>query len=307
MRKLLFLMSISLVFCGDAYAVEVPADGVHRTYYEDGSIRTEADYSNGKPHGIFKEYYPSGSLKLEYEYRQGKQHGFAKTYYESGALQRNLKFESGKVEGIAKDYYADGTLKEETDYKNGRKLGLSKEFDVAGALLQQTRYLEDVSSQTVRAPFAKHLPQDWVGSDEEFDEAVLAYYKNREAQPTPEVLLSKEELEQFFTMSYKSGSLWTELIIDEEAYEPVPFPMSGTGTIATTPVQALVKSGVFKEYYENGALKMEVDFESGMGRSYSEDGSLKLEGTLEDIGFNVVLESLAQRGYKIDGKEKVYY
>ncbi|MDP7028224.1 MAG: hypothetical protein QF380_07445 [Candidatus Marinimicrobia bacterium] len=64
--------------------VEMPeGNGINKEYYEDGTIKEEVSYSNGKLNGIFKEYYEDGSLKSEGNYHNGVMDGIIKEYYPS--------------------------------------------------------------------------------------------------------------------------------------------------------------------------------------------------------------------------------
>ncbi len=44
-----------------------------------------------------KEYYEDGTLKAEWSYRNGKPEGTARTYYKGGALKGEGNFEGGKL------------------------------------------------------------------------------------------------------------------------------------------------------------------------------------------------------------------
>ena len=62
--------------------VEMPeGNGINKEYYENGTIKEEVSYSNGKLNGIFKEYYEDGSLKSEGNYNNGVMDGIVKEYY----------------------------------------------------------------------------------------------------------------------------------------------------------------------------------------------------------------------------------
>ena len=64
--------------------VEMPeGNGINKEYYENGTIKEEVSYGNGKLHGIFKEYYEDGSLKSEGNYNNGVMDGIVKEYYPS--------------------------------------------------------------------------------------------------------------------------------------------------------------------------------------------------------------------------------
>jgi len=71
-----------------AALVEIPEgnglpeeNGVNKEYYENGTLKEEVSYSNGKLNGIFKEYYEDGSLKSEGNYNNGVLDGIIKEYY----------------------------------------------------------------------------------------------------------------------------------------------------------------------------------------------------------------------------------
>ena len=62
--------------------VEMPeGNGVNKEYYENGTLKEEVSYNNGKLNGIFKEYYEDGSLKSEGNYNNGVLDGIVKEYY----------------------------------------------------------------------------------------------------------------------------------------------------------------------------------------------------------------------------------
>ena len=62
--------------------VEMPeGNGVDKEYYENGMLKEEVSYSNGKLNGFFKEYYENGSLKSEGNYKNGVLDGLIKEYY----------------------------------------------------------------------------------------------------------------------------------------------------------------------------------------------------------------------------------
>jgi len=67
-------------------------EGVTKDYYENGQLKMEANYKDGKLEGVAKFYYESGQLELEGNYKNDKREGINKEYYECGQLklERNL-------------------------------------------------------------------------------------------------------------------------------------------------------------------------------------------------------------------------
>ena len=64
-----------------------------------------------KWNGKFKNYYENGNLKREGEYKEGKYNGKIKNYYENGNLKKEAYAKEGKYDGKIKEYYENGNLK----------------------------------------------------------------------------------------------------------------------------------------------------------------------------------------------------
>lgn len=121
-------------------------NGVSRSYYESGELETEENYKNGKQEGITKWYYESGKLKYEWNYKNGKQVGIYKLYSESGNIELEARYnENGKKEGVEKIYDSDGQLMAETTYEDGKKHGKKKMYAIAmnGILIAEENYEDD--------------------------------------------------------------------------------------------------------------------------------------------------------------------
>ena len=62
--------------------VEMPeGSGINKEYYENGIIKEEISYKDGKLNGISKEYYENGSLKSESTFKDGVLDGKVIEYY----------------------------------------------------------------------------------------------------------------------------------------------------------------------------------------------------------------------------------
>ena len=56
--------------------VEMPeGSGINKEYYENGNIKEEISYKNGKLNGVSMEYYENGSLKSESTFKDGLLNG----------------------------------------------------------------------------------------------------------------------------------------------------------------------------------------------------------------------------------------
>lgn len=73
---------------------------VVNTYFRSGQIRSEAYYSKYKKglyDGKVREYYQNGQLKADVDYGNGKLNGEALTYWENGKPKRKDEYRDGKL------------------------------------------------------------------------------------------------------------------------------------------------------------------------------------------------------------------
>jgi len=107
---------------------------IKREYYENGQIKEEGTYENGKPEGLFKRYYQNGQLEVEWFVKNEKTEGLFKVYHENGQLQSEAIYKEGMPDGPFKEYYSNGQLKDEGVYRNGKLEGLRKTYSDSGQL-----------------------------------------------------------------------------------------------------------------------------------------------------------------------------
>ena len=104
-----------------------PKDGRFSLYWENGNIRYEWYFKDGKQDGISLSFWPDGSLKNITNYKNGICHGQLKGWYEDGdpfvACNRQVSgiryWENGKRHGMWTDYYKSGMKWCEKIYNNG--------------------------------------------------------------------------------------------------------------------------------------------------------------------------------------------
>jgi antitoxin component YwqK of YwqJK toxin-antitoxin module len=71
-----------------------------------------------RQNGLFVIYYDNGKIKAERNYQDGRLEGVYKMYYENGNLKLEGYYENDKMNGVFKRYYEDRTLKSEEVYKD---------------------------------------------------------------------------------------------------------------------------------------------------------------------------------------------
>ncbi len=91
-----------------------PYNGIYKSYYENGQLKTEENYKYGKLEGVAKAYDESGKPKMEINYKNGIREGVVKFYNKNGKLKTELNYKNGKIWGIYKQYSDNGQLELET-------------------------------------------------------------------------------------------------------------------------------------------------------------------------------------------------
>jgi antitoxin component YwqK of YwqJK toxin-antitoxin module len=97
--------------------------------------------SDGKPvTGTEKYFNENGTIRTERTYKDGKRDGVSKIYRENGMFIIELPFKNGKKEGIMKLYGKNGKLSSETSYKNDLEDGLSRSYPDNGEVYFEVLY-----------------------------------------------------------------------------------------------------------------------------------------------------------------------
>ena len=136
MKKRALSLSILLVLSTTAAFAEVTCIAVKnpdntrtKTFYRDGKeVAQQVRDAEKKvikttgtiPDGIVKRYLDDGTLKFEWNYKNGKREGISKAYFQSGELLEEILYVNDKREGISKKYYKSGKVFTERNFKNGK-------------------------------------------------------------------------------------------------------------------------------------------------------------------------------------------
>lgn len=93
--------------------------GAEKLYYENGKLKFEASYVDGKYDGAFKEYFEDGKILQEGLYKADALEGEIKTFYPNGKLREKVSFAGGVENGPFEEYLEDGNIKARGTYQNG--------------------------------------------------------------------------------------------------------------------------------------------------------------------------------------------
>lgn len=110
-----FFIIICLAITSNIYAQQ----GLIKSYYNNGKLKSEINYSDNIREGIAKFYYPNGNIKEELNFIDGAVDGVVKEYYEHGQLKELYTIENGRREGPVSFYSEDGNYLKSTNYVAG--------------------------------------------------------------------------------------------------------------------------------------------------------------------------------------------
>jgi hypothetical protein len=105
--------------CRDAEGYIVRQKG----WYEDGALRLDCTFPDGKNPGENKWWYNDGTLEMEfnYNYKDGKLRGIIKKWYKDGTLKEESNLdENRQKDGVCRGWFKSGKLKYECNFKEGK-------------------------------------------------------------------------------------------------------------------------------------------------------------------------------------------
>lgn len=162
-------------------------------YHQNGNLKMEGNYQNGKPNGEWKHYHTNGALQKIGKYEgQGKQDGLWTWFYEDSTLkgttlyrkdtlvgerkwyhqngQQRLQeyFKDGKLDSIRSEWHSTGQLKSIVPYSGGFKHGEEKNYYTNGQLKSSIRYTIGIPSEDKWfSMLGEPVPKDEVVSEKE--------------------------------------------------------------------------------------------------------------------------------------------
>ena len=101
------------------YNASNPLDGWFRLYWENGNLRYEWYFKDGKQDGESKAWWPNGNIKSKRNYKDGKFDGLRNSWYEDGQVAGIRDYKYGKKDGLWTDYYKSGKVWMKKTYESG--------------------------------------------------------------------------------------------------------------------------------------------------------------------------------------------
>ena len=136
-------------------------EGISKEYFASGALLEEIMCKNDKREGISKKYYENGKLLAERNFKNGEQEGISKMFFESGKVFAELNYKNGKLDGTTNIYYENGKMRSAETYKDGQKIGV-KAYNQDGKLVFEKDLLtgKETKIKTETKPLKDSKPEE---------------------------------------------------------------------------------------------------------------------------------------------------
>ena len=130
---LLFLAS-----CGNVEQPPTHDDGVQRSYWANGKLKSEQRYIDGKLDGAYKTWYENGQVFQDGQYANGMMDGSWLIFYPDGQLASKAVYDKGT--GKQTCYDNEGCIIMEVNYVDNLKHGKEIHYATDGTVVQIIEY-----------------------------------------------------------------------------------------------------------------------------------------------------------------------
>ena len=146
------------------FALAACDDGVKRDYYDNGKLKSELRYADGRLNGEsvwyatdggvmtrafyrndtlegrYQRFHRNGAIEVECWYKHGLRDSVYRSYSDAGVLQLEEYYKEGKLDGEMKKWFDNGQLFQEGHYEDGMMDGQWFVFYPSGALASKAEY-----------------------------------------------------------------------------------------------------------------------------------------------------------------------
>jgi antitoxin component YwqK of YwqJK toxin-antitoxin module len=106
-KPLTFLLALTFLFLFSGFAFNDQPEA-KREYWENGKMKSETHYRNGKRDGVSISWYVHGEKEYEGYYQSGKKNGVFSRWYESGAKEGKGSFKNDLPDGEFLGWHESG-------------------------------------------------------------------------------------------------------------------------------------------------------------------------------------------------------
>jgi hypothetical protein len=107
------------------------------TQYMNGQVVVkEVTFKNGVRQGLMKSFYQDGKVRTTFWYENGLREDSSRWYYQEGQLFRTTPYKRDTIDGIQKQYYRNGRIKAKIGFEKGLRTSYLEEFTPDGKLVR---------------------------------------------------------------------------------------------------------------------------------------------------------------------------
>ena len=235
-------------------APELKAPELKKEYYENGTVKSEGSFIDGKAEGEHREYTPDGQLKI------------AKLYSNGNVVAEGIIDTSGSKQGAWKKYYPSGSLRGVGNYLNNKHVGDWVYYYEDGKIEQVGKYDDKGKAQGVW----KWYYPCYAPCNKDFGtlKKIENYKGNKLEGETTEYNDSGKVITQGQYADNEKEGPW---VLEYNEYKEEGNYIAGK------------RNGEWKHYYlTNGKLRFKGNFvddePDGEQRFYYQNGNIKQEG-----------------------------
>ncbi|HEY0030352.1 MAG TPA: hypothetical protein VGC65_06315 [Bacteroidia bacterium] len=312
---------------GQGYELSSDSTIITLTQYKMGFIQKEEKVNrkdaNGLKQGMWKTFYPSGIVKTEINYSDDKMNGYLKEYSANGSLSNTTKYINGvlqtNVPELAKldvktSYFETGAVKFTGTYRDGVAEGIHREFSPEGKVIAAKVYVDGyITGEGIldtagrqQGPWKEYHPNGEMKSQGEYLNGRrigdwVFYHSNKKIEQKGKYD-RKGKAQGPWKWYYESGNLLREEIYRNDLQDGIMTEYSDSGKVITKGdyIDGL-KEGPWMlelpEYREEGNFK--ADQRDGEWKHYyTENGKFRFVGKFIDG-----VPDGVHKYYYLDGKE----
>lgn len=131
-------------------------------YYKNGQPEIIETYTDdGLLNGPYRTYYEDGTLKSEKIYVKNMLQGMAKVFHPNGQIKEVVNFTDNMEQGEFVEYHPNGKLQWKGTYLNGNnEFGLLEEYDSTGLLIKKMMCDSQAVCRTIWKPGMPDIQQN---------------------------------------------------------------------------------------------------------------------------------------------------
>ena len=298
-------------------------DGYWKTYYENGLLKSEGNRLNFELDSIWTFYSDSGKVAVQITYKLGKKNGIRRTFHENEILEEN--FIDDVKQGYTRYYYPNGTLWKEMEFVDGLELGIGREYAksdgrVIKLMYYQKGFISDIENIN-RIDKARMKQGKWIEFWDNWAIKTEGEYKNDlkhgyfKEYSKEGVLLStskyidgliQEDVAELAKLDikteyYPDGNVKIVASYKDDVPEGIRREYNPKGQVVAGYIfkngdiigEGIIddegmRDGPWKDYYPNGALKSDGQYETGkrtgLWKFYHPNGVLEQTGSYNKDG-----------------------